>query len=124
MVRRMARAGGVLAIVVLLGVLVATAVDPGSGTSTNLQSVDDVHSLVIGDHHAKPVPRASTSDLAELLVAVAAVTLLAGTAIAPVAPTAHWSGRRRWAAEVRHLPRQLVAWAARAHRAPPLRSLA
>jgi hypothetical protein len=106
------RVGLVLACVVVACLLGAMSGDPGSGTATNLHPVDDVASLVVGAHHAKPIPTTGSALVAALLAVLAAV---ARGGLLPARPVATYEidlGNERF-------PRQLVSWAARAWRAPP-----
>ena len=103
---------GIAALLVLLGLLAATVTDPGSGTGTNLHAVDDAASLVIGAHHAKPLPTSGLARLSVVLLAVAAVARLL-----PQSPPRASVHRRRRADRVR-APRA-VTLAVRALRAPP-----
>jgi hypothetical protein len=117
-VRATNRAGVLLVCLVVACLLLAIGVDPGSGTATNLHPADDVASLVVGAHHAKTVPTPGLVLVGALLTALAAlsVSALANPTTGAVQRwTAHPDGER--------VPWQLVPRAARAWRAPPLRSL-
>lgn len=69
-------------LVAVLCLVAALAMDPGSGTGTNLQPAADVGGLVVGDHHAKPMP--TVVSLVALVAALAAAALHAVSAITPV----------------------------------------
>ena len=71
-----------LAVVCLV---LALSNDPGSGTSVNLHTVDDVRGLVVGHHHAKPMP--ASIDVSALFAALrlAVLAVLVAASVARVA---------------------------------------
>jgi len=112
--RDRAHASVLLSLLVAITLLLVLTTDPASGTGTNLQPVGDAASLVVGAHHAKPLPVTGA--------AVFALILLASFAAAVI------SVDRENASSVtclafRHdddpLRRSLVTWSVRAMRAPP-----
>ena len=80
--------GGGLAIAVVLCVALGLAVDPASGTGANFQPVTDVGSQVVGEHHAKPLPRSVEETVGVVLLAAAAALALAGARVGLVVSTA------------------------------------
>jgi hypothetical protein len=68
-----ARVPALAVLLVVITLLLAMGADPGSGTGTNLQPAADAAGLVIGAHHAKPVPASGTAVVALVLLALAAV---------------------------------------------------
>ena len=86
--RRRRWLGLVLGIAVVLCVAVGLAVDPASGTGANFQSVDDVGSQVVGEHHAKPLPRSVEETVVVVLVAAAAALAIGGARMGAVLSTA------------------------------------
>lgn len=102
----------VVAVVVCL--LLSLSIDPGSGTGTNLHAADDVAGLVVGSHHAKPVPASGVARLQVLLLAAIAalVTVVAVRRTDPV-------GRVQAVADDRFAHEAAVG-VGRAWRAPPV----
>jgi len=76
--RRRRVLGLVLGVGVVLCVALGVAVEPASGTGANFQSIDDVGSQVVGEHHAKPLPRSAEETVVVVLVAAAAALALGG----------------------------------------------
>jgi hypothetical protein len=72
-----------LGVALLLCVLLGVGADPGSGTATNLHPISDVASQVVGEHHAKPLPRSGAVVVALVLLAVTAAALLLLPQVAP-----------------------------------------
>jgi hypothetical protein len=69
----------IVVVVVSACLLLVLTADPGSGTGVNLHRADDVAALVVGAHHAKPVPPAPvvrhTARVVRLVAAAFAVLL-------------------------------------------------
>ena len=76
-----------LGIAVVLCVALGLAVDPASGTGANLQPIYDVGSQVVGEHHAKPLPRSVEETVVVVLVAAAAALALCGARAGDVRST-------------------------------------
>lgn len=76
MVRAHRRLVVALGVALLLCVLLGVGADPGSGTATNLHPISDVASQVVGEHHAKPLPRSGLVVVALVLLAVTSAVLV------------------------------------------------
>jgi hypothetical protein len=114
--RRARRIGLLVAALAILCLVLALSSDPGSGTATNLQPAGDAAGLVVGAHHAKPLPTTGTAILGLVLLVAAAAALVGLSWVAshpgPVARRRHRDRPR--------VPRPLATWTARTWRAPPL----
>jgi hypothetical protein len=110
--RNLAAASAVVAVVLCL--LLSLAVDPGSGTGTNLQAADDVAGLVVGAHHAKPLPASDVGQLQGLLLAAAVAVIVVVVVVRSGGPL----GRVRTASDDR-FAHEAATGIGRAWRAPP-----
>jgi hypothetical protein len=106
--------GLVLAAIAVLCLVLALSSDPGSGTATNLQPVGDAAGLVIGAHHAKPLPLSGSAVVGLVLLGIAAIVRLVLVdrrgAVTSVVPRPARSAR---------LPRPRWVATCHARRAPP-----
>jgi hypothetical protein len=104
-----------VATVAVLCLVLALSSDPGSGTATNLQPAADAAGLVVGAHHAKPLPTTGTALLGLVLAIASIAAAVARLLVVDVAPVVE----RVCRAESARMPRQLSSWTARTWRAPP-----